>query len=74
LPLSLNVNSDNNARNNGRRLNLNANDDPSNAARMVPERIIGIVILWKLIAISILFFVLMKILNLLLEKQGKEKP
>lgn len=35
MPLSLNVNSDNNTANNGRRFNLNANNEPSNVAPMV---------------------------------------
>ena len=33
--LSLNVNSDNNARNNGRRFNLNGNNLPNNVAPMI---------------------------------------
>ena len=37
MPLSLNVNSDRNAQNNGRRFNRNANNRPSNAAPMVSE-------------------------------------
>jgi hypothetical protein len=35
LPLSLNVHSDDNARQNGRRFNLNANNGPDNVAPMV---------------------------------------
>ena len=35
VPLYLNVHSDNNAAQNGRRFNLNANNEPNNVAPMV---------------------------------------
>ena len=41
-PLSVRVHSDNNASNYGRRFNLNGNNEPANASRMVPAYIMGI--------------------------------
>jgi len=64
LPLSLNVNSDNNAANYGRRFNLNANNEPHNVAPMALVLSPGFkVITWKPILICILNFALMIILS-----------